>query len=1003
MRKRSVETRGETAHALEARRLLSLWTVDGTTGDDTINIWRGVDFIGTPTIYARVNGVIQSRWESQVSSMQIAADSGNDTISTADITRGSYGTRWLYVLGGFGNDRIEIGGNDANIHQSRTWVDGGQGDDTLGYRDENGVVALDVTPYRLTEERLIREDLYNGSGAGWVDPGERYHYNIEAFRISGIVNTGNASNAGNRFALNGLAPGNRVSIFGGNGRDELEVGSSNGRATLLGLSVFFSGGGGGTDLLNYRDQTSRTSSTYENFGTRIVGSDGSSTTTVDFNNLETVNVFGGTDRDFMFFYDPLNSEPVGTVVMHGGGGNDLALAGGHTGDFLTGIPAQLGRGIFVGGEGNDFFQIFDQTQASRNYYFGNSEPAYGDFFTIGGPLNSWDVDSVESILIVGAQSSSTWEGRINGNVRVDAGDGFDTFAVSPAEGLSNVTLNGGNGDDLFLIDAISTPRNRLVGISVIGGAGTDFVQLDDRPGPDEIVVTEDFFSVTSPSANEYSLVQGVLTASTTFDVTTLDLSTFFTDLFEFSACTRMVSMDLGSVESFTLREAPALDWNSDITLDLDRFGLPVIIDLGPGGDRLTLTSDYNGTIFGGFNTIPNVQVVGGTGNDLLVVDQGGVTIPDTHRVEAGYLMRADYSQIFHDAESISFVAGSNNSLLDIYPENLFARIVPSSGFDSVFVNIPMVDSVHSISIEGDSADHLMVRDPFNHFAEPNSFFIAWDRITLGQRLNFTAQGFRLVTIVTSESDEEYEIEQIAWPLTLQMGGGAADVSYSTPDPMYPVRLAYNGFTGSASASDKARIELLGPATLHSIQAVGNARVTLHGALLTVTRTNLLIVEGNGRIDLGGGSLVVDYIGASPIAAIVEDLRSAYDGGWWSGPGIGTSAAFLGSLGYAEASAILGPAGGIFAGVPVDGSAVLIRLTTPGDANLDRQVNFSDLLTLSQNYGASGRGWWQGSFDYDSPGAVAFSDLLMLSQNYGASSLTTVTRSRSRRVLAEVTA
>jgi len=52
----------------------------------------------------------------------------------------------------------------------------------------------------------------------------------------------------------------------------------------------------------------------------------------------------------------------------------------------------------------------------------------------------------------------------------------------------------------------------------------------------------------------------------------------------------------------------------------------------------------------------------------------------------------------------------------------------------------------------------------------------------------------------------------------------------------------------------------------------------------------------------------------------------------------------------------------------------------GDANHDGTVNFSDLLTLAQNYGKSSVTFADG--DFDGNGAVGFSDLLILAQNYG---------------------
>ena len=52
----------------------------------------------------------------------------------------------------------------------------------------------------------------------------------------------------------------------------------------------------------------------------------------------------------------------------------------------------------------------------------------------------------------------------------------------------------------------------------------------------------------------------------------------------------------------------------------------------------------------------------------------------------------------------------------------------------------------------------------------------------------------------------------------------------------------------------------------------------------------------------------------------------------------------------------------------------------GDVNLDGAVNFADLLTLAQNYGATNAVWEQGDFNHD--GKVDFADLLILAQNYG---------------------
>jgi uncharacterized delta-60 repeat protein len=54
----------------------------------------------------------------------------------------------------------------------------------------------------------------------------------------------------------------------------------------------------------------------------------------------------------------------------------------------------------------------------------------------------------------------------------------------------------------------------------------------------------------------------------------------------------------------------------------------------------------------------------------------------------------------------------------------------------------------------------------------------------------------------------------------------------------------------------------------------------------------------------------------------------------------------------------------------------------GDANRDRKVDFSDLVTLAQNYGATGKDFSTGDFNYDT--AVDFQDLVILAQHYNTS-------------------
>ncbi len=68
----------------------------------------------------------------------------------------------------------------------------------------------------------------------------------------------------------------------------------------------------------------------------------------------------------------------------------------------------------------------------------------------------------------------------------------------------------------------------------------------------------------------------------------------------------------------------------------------------------------------------------------------------------------------------------------------------------------------------------------------------------------------------------------------------------------------------------------------------------------------------------------------------------------------------------------------------------------GDVNRDRVVDFSDLLTVAQNYEQTGKTFSEGNADFDPTGTVDFSDLLILAQQYATTLLRTATLTQVRK-------
>jgi hypothetical protein len=158
----------------------------------------------------------------------------------------------------------------------------------------------------------------------------------------------------------------------------------------------------------------------------------------------------------------------------------------------------------------------------------------------------------------------------------------------------------------------------------------------------------------------------------------------------------------------------------------------------------------------------------------------------------------------------------------------------------------------------------------------------------------------------------------------------------------------------------------------------------------VTDRGTLNLLGNwtksANID-ASGTIIFDYAtaGPSPFITIRNEIISGFNGGAWNGSGIRSSAAAADpdrGVGYAESSDVLGMSGGTFLGESVDGTAVLVRYTRYGDANLDGQVNLGDFNRLAANFGQSDRHWSQGDFTYD--GVVNLADFNRLAANFGLS-------------------
>jgi hypothetical protein len=190
--------------------------------------------------------------------------------------------------------------------------------------------------------------------------------------------------------------------------------------------------------------------------------------------------------------------------------------------------------------------------------------------------------------------------------------------------------------------------------------------------------------------------------------------------------------------------------------------------------------------------------------------------------------------------------------------------------------------------------------------------------------------------------------------------------------------------------------------LGALTVNGSATVAAGGDKVLITRS--LTAGPGAKLDLKDNDMVLDYFnsgGPSPLGTwgggaysdLTGLIASGRNGGAWNGSGIVSSSAAgtsnLKSLGIAEATQTTSLTGStvspwfqsrIFSGEAVDDTAVLIKFTYGGDANLDGLLNVDDYGHVDTSIGLGLNGWFNGDFNFD--GQINVDDYGVIDVNVG---------------------
>lgn len=340
-----------------------------------------------------------------------------------------------------------------------------------------------------------------------------------------------------------------------------------------------------------------------------------------------------------------------------------------------------------------------------------------------------------------------------------------------------------------------------------------------------------------------------------------------------------------------------------------------------------------------------------------------------------------------DGDDLILVSDSSGLLSSLGGPDLNIAISGDAGDDRVVLNdsARLEAAVHSVVPVATNAARVSVTDGASSPLAPTINLAAIEHLQVraggGDDVLRVVEDVPRVDIALDggEGDDSFEIlgdgGSDEFPVVLSGGGGLDDFSV---------------FAGGVEAA------LAGAQEADFIRVDAGSRLRLApaagGSDETVT-TRALTLFGTGTLDLDRGTLLLDYAGPSPAASVRQRLGTGYNLGTWTGTGITSSAAAAtphGAVGMAEATELFAAFPAVFAGVPIDGSTLILRYTISGDADLSRHVDIADFARLATNFNRAAS-WAGGDFDFDDVAGI--SDFSLLAGNFNKSAATAVAGSR----------
>ena len=618
-----------------------------------------------------------------------------------------------------------------------------------------------------------------------------------------------------------------------------------------------------------------------------------------------------------------------------------------------------------------------------------------------------------TMFISGTAGANTITLNVIGGQIMASSSGLGSFARSAA-GVSRIVINGRGGNDVIRVES-----NGGIATEVNAGAGDDFI--DFSFGFRDLDNITGNTNVSGGAGNDRISI---------FDHNNAPASTYTITSARFDRPGWGGFFYAADVESESLVTGTAADTVNVLSTFANQ---PVILNSNGGNDVVNIGNGSNGMqSIGAWVQVNNTPAF-----TTLNLNDAASTVARTAYVDsiyaAGYtfiggLAPETITANNSDMLAINLTTGRGNDTVNVTRNSEVLNLNSGGGLDTVNVgdnqsgvqlitgpvtvnNSPSYTTLN-VNDAADTVGRSATIDLTTINAAPHGRLtglspaaITWKiaDISFTNPLRIDAGGGNDAFTVAAMADYR--------ALALDLGGGSDTVDFnatgaSTTNVLNAgagtdaIRVNGTSLTGPlviapSSGNDDVRVNLDGAGTadvlFNATQRIGSLLIGNGGTAKVSSSGDIALVTGNvniatgGQLDLSDEDMIWDYTGASPVNGLRQLLAGGYNGGAWNGSGIMSSAAGGNTaIGYAESADLFTSFPATFAGQAVDSTALLLKHTFYGDANLDGTVNIQDFNRLANNFGQADRRWSHGDFNFDA--AVNLQDFSRLSASFGQSGL-----------------